>query len=203
MLAIASDSLLPAGATDEEINAYDFMAQEAKLLEKYANYPTLTEFKVMPHLHDGAKWGATFGVTLLVGELVFEKVKQLHPHFAPVIRQMFVVLLSELENPSPENETLLDPLEKALRFKVTTEDGGEVAEDRQRAFIRNLVHGLVESFVIVGVEYGIILAQEAGYSITPLGKRVLLHLLDAAKFIDEMTKAHTKFQAVKPKLSMT
>ena len=74
LVAVASDKSLEAGADLME-ETHKFLVEEKKLLDKYAKYPTLTEFQLMPNSYDGYKWGATFGVTLLVGELIFEQLK--------------------------------------------------------------------------------------------------------------------------------
>jgi len=199
LLAVASDKMLNPDNLEE--GAELFIEKEKVLLQKYVNYPTFSEFAASPAMYDGYKWGATFGVTLLVGELIFEQLRISHPHFGPVIRQLFILLLSELDH--PQHAYLIEPLEKHLRFKVTTEGGEEVSQQQQHAFVRDLVNKFVETTVAVSDGYGIVEARPGGVAITPLGKRVLLHLVDASKFVEEMTKAHTKFQSIKPKLSMT
>ena len=181
--------------------AKKFLDQEKAILDKYAKYPTLTEFQLMPSSFDGYKWGATFGVTLLVGELIFEQLKSSHPHFGGVIRPLFVLLLSELED--PQHEYLIEPLEKHLRFKITTENGEAVPLKKQKAYVRDLVSQLADTMVALCESYGIVKVKKGGVAITPLGKRVLLHLLDASKFVEDMTTAHAKFQTAKPKLSMS
>lgn len=204
LLAIAGDGISLVH-DDEGIAeaANRFMQQERAVLEKYAKYPTFTEFRLAPHLHDGAKWGATFGVCLLVGELIFEQVKQIQPQFASVLRQMYTLLLHELENPNPDHEYLIEPLEKALHIKVTADDGGEVSAEERKTYIRHLVGELAEAMIVVGEEYGLLEVVDGTASITPMGRRVLLHLRDASKFVEQMTEAHTRFQKIKPKLSMT
>lgn len=54
-----------------------FIEFAAKVLDKYARYATLTEYNITPSLADGEKWGATFGVTALVGALVLEHARKL------------------------------------------------------------------------------------------------------------------------------
>lgn len=177
-----------------------FIEREKALLKKYVDHPTLSEFSMNPAIYDGYKWGATFGVTLLVGELIFEQLKSSHPHFSLVIRKLFILFLNELDN--PKHKYLIDPLEKYLRFKVTNEAGEAVSMDKQKEFVHDLVNQLVNTMVVVCESYGIVKVRKGGVEITPLGKRVLLHLADASKFIEDMTKAHAKFQKSKPKLSM-
>jgi hypothetical protein len=177
-----------------------FMAEEKKVLTKYAKYPTLTEYHFSPNCYDGSKWGATFGVTLLVGELIFEQLKSAHPPFSNISRQLFLLLMNELDN--PQHEYLIEPLENALRFKVTS-NGTKVTKDKQKQFARGLINQFVDTAITLCSGYGLIKAKKGGVAITPLGKRVLLHLVDASKFIEDMTAAHSKFQTAKPKLSMS
>lgn len=197
LIAAISDNTLESGDVLEQ--AQTFVKEERKVLAKYAAYPTLTEYQLMPNSYDGYKWGATFGVTLLVGELIFEQLKTAHPHFTPVIRQLFILFLSELDN--PQHEYLIEPLEKALRFKVTS-DGEEIAMDKQKSYMRGLVNQFAETIVSLGDGYGFVKMKTGGVAITPLGRRLLLHLVDASKFVEDMTAAHVKFQTSKPKLSM-
>src|SRR5271157_6337039 len=67
MLAIATDGVGNPKA------APVFIAEERRLLQKYADYPTLSEMASEPEaLMNGTKWGATFGVTVLVSGLIIE-----------------------------------------------------------------------------------------------------------------------------------
>jgi hypothetical protein len=198
LAVISSKPFDPGGNVLEQ--AQVFMEEEKKLLTKYAQYPTLTEYQLLPNSYDGFKWGATFGVTLLVGEFIFEQLKMAHPHFTPVVRQLFVLFLSELDN--PQHEYLIDPLEKSVKLFKITEEGKEVSPEKQKVIKRNLVNQFVETTVTLSEGYGIVKVKKGGVVITPLGKRLLLHLVDAAKFIEDMTQAHSKFQTSKPKLSM-
>jgi hypothetical protein len=196
LLAIGENSM-DSGDVTEQVRI--FMAEQRKVLDKYAKYPTLTEFQLMPNSYDGYKWGATFGVTLLVGELIFEQLKSAHPHFGPIIRQLFILFLSELDN--PQHEYLIEPLEKAARLRLTS-NGEDLSQEKQDAYKRGLLNQFAETVVSLGEGYGYLKSKPGGVVITPLGRRVLLHLVDASRFIEDMTAAHSKFQISKPKLSM-
>jgi hypothetical protein len=199
LLAVASDAELLQGPGEIEKKAAAFMADERKILEKYANNPTLTEFNLMPNLEGGTRWGATFAVTLLVGELILEQVKAMQEKFEPFLRRMLLILLIELDN--PRHRYLVEPMEKALKFNINKPDGSVVSPEDQQAYQRRLVHNLAESFLIICTEYGLVESKTSGFSITAMGRRVLLHLLDADKFVEILVEAHTRFQNTKPRFS--
>jgi hypothetical protein len=194
MLALAGDGETP-------INPEKFFADMRRLVNKYASYPTLTEMKDNPQIANEMKWGSTFGVAVLVGGLVLDEAKQQHPHFDSVIRQMFVKLLVEMN--SPKHKYLVEPLEEAIKVKITTVNGKPVTEEQARQYVKQIIHDLVATFVGLGVKFGLMTAKDGTINITLLGRRVLLHLIDAQRFIEEMGRAHGRFQAVKPRLSMT
>ena len=132
---------------------------EAALLEKYARYPTLTEFRKMSALADGEKWGATFGVTALVGSLVLANAKRLL-HTEEDLKYAY------------------------LSFLVALDMAGEaVAIDRVTAV-----------FAVLSEQFGILRAQGDALILTVVGRRVVLHLMDAHKFVEEVTKACVRFQ---------
>jgi len=159
----------------------DFFDDARKLLEKYASYPTLAEFADDPQLMNLTKWGATFGVSALVGGMILEQVGRVMPRFAPVMRQMFVILLSEMAK--PQHAYLVEALEKALRVTPTEAGAGMTAEDA-RVLIRSYAQHLAEAFVAVSVYFGLIRTAKDGIAITPVGRRVLLHMVDAQRFLD-------------------
>ncbi len=189
MLAVATDGI------QDPKTAKAFIAEERKLLEKYANYPTLTEFAESPDLTNGAKWGATFGVTILVGGLIIKEVETRLPHMKPVLRHMVMLLLKELHK--PEHRYLIEPLENNLKMNSKS-----MAQGQQSAVKRQIVMELADVIIGVGARYGLMTKKDGTVMITPVGRRVLFHMVDAQRFIDEMSKAHAHFQAIKPRLSM-
>ena len=177
---------------------FTIIRAEQILLEKYAKYPTMTEFNAMPNTPDlFTKWGATFGVALLVGELVLEQVRQLQGTFEAALRSLYLILLCELENPS--HDYMLSALERAVKIELKDKQGNPFPPDRQIAFKRQLLRQLIEAFCLVSVSYGVMDAHEEGvYSLTPLGNRVRLHLIDAQRYISLISEAHKRFQGEKP-----
>ena len=189
MLAIATDS---AGNPK---TALVFVAEERKLLTKYANYPTMSEMLDEPEaLMNGAKWGATFGVAILVGGLILEEVKRMQPHLEPVLRPMLMLLLDELNH--PRHKYLVEPLEKNM--KITSKTAAN-----QAAIKRQVCTDLANAMISVGSQYGVVKKDNGGVKLTPLGRRVFLHMADAERFIQEMGHAHIRLQSAKPKLSLS
>jgi len=176
------------------LTAKQFIAEERKLLEKYANYPTLSEFTDSLSLMNASKWGATFGVAILVGGLILKEAEGRLPHMKPVLRHMLMLLLKELYK--PEHRYLIEPLEKNL-----TMNSKSMSKNNQAAIKRQIVMELTDVLIAVCSRYGLV-SKKNGVSITPIGYRVLLHMADAQRFIDEVSKAHGRFQAIKPRLSM-
>jgi uncharacterized membrane protein (DUF485 family) len=177
---------------------FTIIKAEQLLLEKYAMYPTMTEFNAMPNTPDLAiKWGATFGVALLVGELILEQVKQIQGTFEAALRSLYLILLVELDNPT--SEYMIEPLERAIKVELKDKSGKPLSPDRQVAFKRQLIRQLIEAFCLVSVSYGVMDAHKGGaYSLTPLGRRVMLHLIDAQRYITLISDAHKRFQGEKP-----
>jgi hypothetical protein len=173
-----------------------FIAEERKLLTKYANYPTMSEMSAEPDaLMNGTKWGATFGVAILVGGLIVEELKRMQPHLEPVLRHMLLLLLDELNH--PRHKYLVEPMERSLTIT------SKAAPGKEQAIKRQVCTDLANAIIAVGQQYGIVSVKKGGTALTPLGKRVFLHMVDAQRFVQEMGTAHVKFQTAKPKLSMS
>jgi hypothetical protein len=184
----------------DEMTALKVMEVGISLIKKYAENPTLTEFVLQPNMADGARWGATFGVAILVSDLIVEHAKIALPHFAPVMRDVLITILKELENPKCID--LVEPVQKALRMSVKNEDGGALSNEEREHYVHILVHDLVETLTALSERYGLMVCTDS-IKITPVGGRVLLHLLDAVLFVEEVSNAHKTLQKVKPKYTMT
>jgi|SRR5271154_6326032 len=138
----------------------EFIEFAAQTLEKYARYPTLTEYEMVPHLADSEKWGATFGVTALVGALILDHARRMMGVRSD-LRLEYLRFLDALAKPG----------------------GGNIDMD-----------ALTRLFAILSENYGIVWTLENQLALTVPGKRVYLHMLDAAKFVEEVGAAAQKFK---------
>jgi hypothetical protein len=201
MMACATSKELATGKVSGPEEMRRIIMGQTKLLEKYAKYPTLSEFAFHPALVGATYWGATFGVAIMVKALIVDPVKINMQVFAPFMRNIYLIILKELNNPT--HEFLIEPLEEVIKFRVTVgEDGEEVDNEKSRMFTRRLLYQATESLLMISVQYGIIEAMPVGFAISDSGRRVLLHLIDASVFLEELVEAHKRFQSARPKLNL-
>jgi hypothetical protein len=142
-----------------------------RLLRKYANYPTFSEFSVSPSLANGTQWGATLGVPILISCLILAPVETQFPNLVPAIRPTFLSTLNELG--SPKNPYVSGAAEKALS---------------QTKISPLLIQEIVKALLVASDHYAIIITKEAGVVLTPLGLRILLHLKDAQEFTVQISR---------------
>jgi hypothetical protein len=138
----------------------EFIEFAKKLLDKYTRYATLTEYNITPSLADGEKWGATFGVTALIGALVLEHARKL------------MGVRSDLRL-------------EYLRFLDALATPGAGSMD---------MNALNRVFAILSENYGIVWTEGDNLALTVAGKRAYLHLLDAHKFVQDVSEATQKFK---------
>jgi len=75
MMATATTEELAKGKLSGPEEVKRIVLAHGRLLEKYAKYPTLSEFSFHPSLVGATKWGATFGVAIMVRALVIDQVR--------------------------------------------------------------------------------------------------------------------------------
>jgi hypothetical protein len=199
LLNIAGDKILQANQNPSHEDALQFMKEETELLRKYASYPSLTEWNLMPELHAGSKWGSTFGVTILVGELILENMRQQHLGLPlGALQKMLLVILGELNKTTASY--LVEAVQRFTRFTVERQDGTPLSEEERDRFVYQILAHILEDFITIMERYELVEGKEAGVSITPLGHRVLLHMKDATDFVTVLTEAHTRLQSERPNL---
>ena len=207
MMATATTEELAKGKLSGPEEVKRIVLAHGRLLEKYAKHPTLSEFSFHPSLVGATRWGATFGVAIMVRALVIDQVKTSlakdipYRPLLPYARSMYLLVLKELDNPT--HEYIIEPLEEAIKVSVSVEGSKVAASDEAgRQFTRRLLYQFAERLLLASAQYGIVSQVPMGYAITDLGRRVLLHLIDADIFLRELVDAHRRFQEERPRLSL-
>jgi hypothetical protein len=200
MMSLVTTEQLATGKLSGPEEIRRVVLGQRQLLDKYAKYPTMSEFSFHPSLVGATKWGATFGVAIMVKAFVVDPVKAAMLPFAPFVRAVLALILKELND--PVHEYLIEPLEEMMRLRFIEADGSDVGGDKAKQISRKLIYQLAESILMVSAQYGLVAGGPAGFAITDLGRRVLLHMIDADLFLTELTAAHKKFQSIRPKLSV-
>jgi hypothetical protein len=99
----------------------DFVENAKRVLEKYARYPTLTEYQRIPHLADAEKWGATFGVTAVLAILVLDHARAFLGRLPKNVHVLYLQFLEKLRDRHAKT-IVMDDLTKA--FAVLSEAYG-------------------------------------------------------------------------------
>jgi hypothetical protein len=168
-------------------------AKEVRLLERYSSRPSLREFS-LPHIRGIAKDGGTFGVAAIVGEVILGNVRAIEGRFSRVHRLILMLLLREIDNPSAVETDLVDFLLRFMRIELNESAQDIVGEDRHQ-LLRGLMRPLVEVMILVMQEYALLESPDnKGFRLTAMGRRVMLHLFDAQKFIESVAEAHHRLQ---------
>jgi hypothetical protein len=194
-----SERLLPRSlveSSDPEMEAAwtGLKMAEVALLARYASLPTLTEFDLTPGLSGLAKEGGTFGVAALMGEVVLSVVAATEPRFARVHRLVMMVLLKELDSPTPSDRDLVDTVLRFMRIELK-ESVKSLTEAERQALLRGLIRPLVDAMLMTTEQYGLAeRPDQQGYILTTLGRRTLLHMFDSQRFIETITEAHARLR---------
>jgi hypothetical protein len=170
------------------------MVMERDLIARYAKTPTLADFARNPNLALVEHWGTTFCVTALFGELVLSQVRALETRFPRVHRLMAMLLMKEMDDPTPGDGDLVDT---AMRFmQIELRADFEVLSPGERDnMIRKMVKPLVLALLTVMTHFALIANPEGeGFALTETGKEVLRHLFDGQRYIDEVAEAHKLLQ---------
>jgi hypothetical protein len=189
LTAIADGVPNPVTHQEEDTLGAKMIEAGKVLLAKYAAYPTISEFNATPGLELYMKWGETFGVSALFGDIILHHIRTMQEVFCREHRRLVTLLMKELNSPNPSD--VVNVLTKAIRVDLS--DTGKTPQE-QANIVARMMSSLVEIMLLVLVEYALVEHVPQGYRLTPTGKRMLLHLIDVQLFIQTIMEAHKRLQ---------
>jgi hypothetical protein len=210
---ITQFTLITELRSDNPDDVAQYIEKQKELFFKYLNMPTLYEHKSMVR-GEGmvGKWGATFGVMVLLQDFIIEQIiaaqqqrgqetKARFPANPSALRQIFLTLLLELSE--SKHEYLYNSLEDRVNFTITDKEGTPISAEEQGEIIHDVLLELTEMFMIIGSAFGLVTqSTDDEYSISPMGTRLVAHLVDGQRHLNSLVEAHKRFQSEKPRLRM-
>jgi hypothetical protein len=211
---ITQFTLMTELRSDNPDDVAAYIEKQKTLLFKYLLMPTLYEHKSMTGNNEGlvGKWGATFGVMVLLQDFIIEQVmaaqqvraqetKSKFPANPSALRQIFLTLLLELSE--SKHEYLYNVLEDKVSFTITDTNGAPLPEEERVKLVHDILVELTEMFMIIGTAFGLVEeSDDEEYSISPMGTRLVGHLIDGQRYLNSLVEAHKRFQNEKPRLRM-
>ena len=187
----ASDGTLAASTTEGILKGV------GNLLNNYASLPTLTEFAASPVRGDIAKWGGSFGVSVLIGTVILKTLVDSFPEFNTSVKPIFIKVLRELyvanqnkDKEATEEQSMMERVMENLNFSIKDKQGVEILGEQRNKIIRNRVALLLEVIAKILEDYKLTNVtredDQIASSITPLGIRVFLHIVDVERYIEEV-----------------
>lgn len=103
---LSAQKIISLVAEEEMVNAANkhscdpegYIEEVKNILEKYAKYPSLSEFSCQPILTASHKWGATFGVGVLMEGFILKEIVTLYPQSPPLanLRNVLFIVLNNI-----------------------------------------------------------------------------------------------------------
>jgi len=198
LLYDADGSLSPS--TTSEI-----LKRTKELITHYAVLPTLSEFTRNPAQAAINKWGASFGVSSIIGTVILKTLMDSFPEFSTSVKPIFIKVLRELymaheNNENNKEQSMMERVMENLNFSIRDKNGHDILGEKRDKVIRNRVALLLEVVAKVLEDYGMTMVEreddQISSSITPLGIRVYLHIIDVDQYIQDVP---TIYQALTAK----
>jgi hypothetical protein len=175
------------------------------LLFKYASMPTISEHEKAEGNLDGFEMGS-FGVSAIVGSVFLNTWSEIFPEFKNIIRSVMMKVLEEQaeEEEEPNPTPMIERILPAMKFVIRDQNGVEIIGEQRDKLIYNRVATLLQLMAQVLVNYSVLeLDEEEGEleedgqiaaKLTPLGKRVLVHLQDVEAYIQTVSELYPKLR---------
>jgi hypothetical protein len=187
--------ILGPDGTFSDSTTNDIIRRVTGLFHNYASLPTLTEYAQNPTLTRDATWGGSFGVSSVLGTVILRSLVESFPEFSVSVKPIFIKVMKELYSPEDgEDRSMMERVMDNLNFSIRDKGNKEILGEQRDRIIKNRVALLMEVIAKVMADYGLveINKQEDNIetSITPLGIRVYLHIIDVERYINEMSTVY-------------
>ena len=181
------------GEEEEDRIGHLVIEQNAKLLAIYAAKPTFSEFNATPELEDLLPWGQSFAVAALVGEVILPHIEAAQDAFKKEHRRLLTLLMRELS--TPDDRDVVEALMSHLKVKLADTS---MTPEQKHVAVYKMVRSLAEVMVLTLMEYQLVEEAEGpegpSYRLTPAGHRVMLHLIDIQRFMEDVLEAHARLR---------
>lgn len=191
----------PEGAVADS-SMQQLISKAKTLLERYAEQPTLSEMKQHPSWEAGFTWGASFGVSTVVGSLFLKAWGDMFPEFTNVIRSVLLKILEIQHHAGPndavEAPPIIDQLLPSMKFTIKDQNGLEVVGEQRDRLVYERVTSLLQVIAAAFLAYGLLEDKtedgDLTAVLTPLGERVYLHLVDVEQYIKEISTLYPQLK---------
>jgi hypothetical protein len=178
------------------------------MLFKYASLPTLTEFDKNPKGElNGFQWGASFGVSAIIGSVFLNSWCEIFPEFKNIVRAVLMRVLEEQINAETEEEPnptpMIERILPAMKFSIRDQSGVEIIGEQRNKIMYARVAALLQLMAQVLVNYGVLELDESemeleegqiNAKLSPLGRRVYLHLRDVEVYVGQISVIYPKLK---------
>lgn len=179
----------------------DLVAQQIALIKNYANHPSFSEFSGIQGLELGVKWGSSFGVDILIRDILLSHgtlgfIRNLN---TPRGIHLF---LSFLKFATEGEESVLKVLRSSLACNIDCIDKIKAQGIDVSIFLDRLLEETEMAFISLAHTYGLISPIEGsvGANFTPLGARVFIHMQDMVTFRNRVATAHERLAKSRPSM---
>jgi hypothetical protein len=186
-----SSFILDASGNPSESSLARVDQEVQGLLEKYLQAPSLLESAALSDLAENSFQGGSFAVAIILGASILSPLAQMVPVLAGASKPLFQFILSEASSPEGTNlKSLQEQSLKNIALKaVDQQTGAEILDAKAHYAVESQVSALVELALEMNLHNKYILKNEDTFTITPLGTRVLAHMVALDSWMKDISEA--------------
>lgn len=161
------------------------------LLNRYLQAPSLLEQDALHNLSENSTPGASFSVAILLGASVFSPLSQMVPMMANTVKPLFQYILTRMSDEGGASAAdLMEESIKSINVRASDQTTGAQILDPERQFaVAEQVSALVGIALDMSIHQKFSTAEEGVSTITPLGSRVLAHMVALDTWMKDISEA--------------